>query len=110
MTQLAFARALRKSQTEAELRLWYYLRGGRFMGLKFKRQKPIGPFIADFVCLELKLVVEADGGQHGDARDTARDRWFETQGYRVVRFWNHEVLGQTRAVLDRIAEVVAELR
>jgi len=76
------------------------------MGLKFKRQKPIGPFIADFVCLDLRLIVEADGGQHGGPSDTRRDAWFEAQGFTVLRFWNNEVLGQTAAVLERLRQTV----
>ena len=76
------------------------------MGLKFKRQKPIGPFIADFVCLDLRLIVEADGGQHGGPSDTRRDAWFEVQGFTVLRFWNNEVLGQTAAVLERLRQTV----
>ena len=79
------------------------------MGLKFKRQKQVGPYIADFVCMELKLLIEADGGQHGDESDAARDVWFKRSGYTVLRFWNNEVLGQTDAVLERVREVVLEL-
>ncbi|GAB7546958.1 hypothetical protein CS8_066480 [Cupriavidus sp. 8B] len=79
------------------------------MGLKFKRQKQIGPFIADFVCMELKLVIEADGGQHADAADVAHDAWFKRSGYTLLRFWNHEVLAQTDAVLERVREVVLML-
>ena len=102
------SRSLRGAQTEAEQCLWYHLRGRRFMGLKFKRQKPIGPYIADFVCLEVGLVIEADGGQHGDAADARRDKWMEAQGLTVLRFWNHDVLQQTDAVLERIRLAVLE--
>ncbi|MHA7679759.1 endonuclease domain-containing protein [Cupriavidus sp. PET2-C1] len=109
MPKPQFAKLLRASQTDAEQRLWYRLRAYRFMGLKFKRQKQIGPFIADFVCMELKLVIEADGGQHGDASDVARDAWFERSGYTLLRFWNNEVLAQTDAVLERVRDVVLEL-
>ncbi len=105
---LKYAKDLRSNQTEAEQRLWYHLRAKRFMGLKFKRQKPIGPFIADFVCLERKLVIEADGGQHGSEDDYKRDEWFAAQGFTVLRFWNHEILGETEAVLERIREVVVQ--
>ena len=72
------------------------------MGLKFKRQKPGGPFIVDFVCLKLGLVVEADGGQHGGQRDRRRDDWLKRQGFTVLHFWDNEVLSQTEAVLERI--------
>ncbi|MGR9052858.1 MAG: endonuclease domain-containing protein, partial [Gammaproteobacteria bacterium] len=108
-SQLAHAKFLRSHQTEAEQRLWYYLRAHRFMGLKFKRQKPIGPFIADFVCLELRLVIEADGGQHGGDSDAKRDAWFQANGFTVLRFWNHDVLGQTEAVLEQIRQTVFAL-
>lgn len=107
--QLEHAKYLRSNQTEAEQRLWYYLRAHRFRGLKFKRQKPIGPFIVDFVCMELRLVIEADGGQHGDDKDRCRDAWFREQGFIVLRFWNHDILGQTEAVLERIQQTVITL-
>lgn len=106
---LGRARTLRSNQTEAEQRLWYHLRAQRFMGLKFKRQKPVGPFIADFVCMDLRLVIEADGGQHGGDSDARRDVWFRGQGFTVLRFWNNEILGQTEAVLERIREAVIAL-
>ncbi len=72
------------------------------MGLKFKRQKPIGSYIADFVCMEYGLVIEVDGGQHGGESDRRRDAWFREHGFTVLRFWNNEVLGETAAVLERI--------
>ncbi|WP_116356080.1 DUF559 domain-containing protein [Cupriavidus taiwanensis] len=108
MPKPAFARLLRANQTNAEQRLWYRLRDRRFMGLKFKRQHPVGPFIADFVCIEAMLVIEADGGQHGDARDGARDAWFRQQGFHVLRFWNSEVLAETEAVLEEVRQFVLE--
>lgn len=106
MSDLMHAKTLRSSQTPGEQRLWYFLRAKRFMGLKFKRQKPIGRYIVDFVCLECGLVVEVDGGQHSDdiAYDRRRDHWLESQGLMVLRFWNNDVLENTQAVLDRIAE------
>jgi len=106
---LRHAKAMRSNPTEAEQRLWHHLRAKRFMGLKFKRQSPVGPFIADFVCLQLKLIIEVDGGQHGGLKDKRRDAWFARQGFRVLRFWNNEVLGQTEAVLESICEVVGAL-
>ncbi|WP_017364768.1 endonuclease domain-containing protein [Methylococcus capsulatus] len=102
MNQLERAKFLRANQTEAEQRLWYHLRARRFMGLKFKRQKPIGSYIADFVCMEYGLVIEVDGGQHGGESDRRRDAWFREHGFTVLRFWNNEVLGETAAVLERI--------
>jgi very-short-patch-repair endonuclease len=108
MNDLTHAKALRSSQTHAEQRLWYFRRAKRFMGLKFKRQKPIGRYIVDFVCLECGVVVEVDGGQHNDhiAYDQRRDHWLESQGLLVLRFWNNDVLENTEAVLDRLVEAV----
>jgi len=79
------------------------------MGLKFKRQHPIGPYVADFVCIGLKLIVEADGGQHGQVDDIQRDAWLRANGFSVLRFWNNEVLGQMEAVLERIRVMALEL-
>ena len=91
---------LRTNMTDAERRLWAALRGRRLRGFKFRRQHRLGPFIADFVCVEHRLVIEADGGQHaestGDARRTA---WLEARGWRVLRFWNNDVLGNIDGVL-----------
>jgi very-short-patch-repair endonuclease len=100
------ARQLRRDQTDAEQRLWAKLRDRQLGGAKFRRQHPIGPFVADFCCPQRKLVVELDGGQHaeGVAADQKRSRFLKAQGYRVLRFWNHDVLGNTEAVLERIAE------
>ncbi|WP_083918221.1 endonuclease domain-containing protein [Methylosarcina fibrata] len=106
---LEHAKFLRSNQTEAEQRLWYYLRAGRFMELKFKRQKPIGPFIADFVCLELRLIIEADGSQHGDEQDEKRNAWFRANGFTILHFWNNDVLAQTAAVLEQIRMVAGNL-
>ncbi|HEU0153010.1 MAG TPA: endonuclease domain-containing protein [Arenimonas sp.] len=98
-----FAKHLRQSMTEAEHRLWFHLRAHRFAGYKFRRQQPIGPYIVDFAAMRHRLVIEADGGQHnGDARDAQRDDWLTAQGYRVLRFWNHEVLQNTELVLEEI--------
>ena len=98
------ARALRREMTEAERCLWYQLRAHRFMGLKFKRQKPLGRYIVDFVCLEIGLIIELDGGQHAEqlAYDQRRDFWLKEKGFIVLRFWNHDVLLQTDAVLERL--------
>lgn len=97
------ARDLRANMTDAERRLWQGLRGRQLGGYKFRRQIPIGPYIVDFACLEARLVIEVDGGQHlGSAEDQARDAWLMSEGYRVFRFWNHEVLLQTTDVLERI--------
>jgi very-short-patch-repair endonuclease len=102
--RLEFARMLREAMTDAERALWYRLRAKRLLGWKFRRQQPIGNYIVDFVCHEAKLVIELDGGQHveradADARRTA---WLESQGFRVLRFWNDAVLKETDAVLEEI--------
>ncbi|HZU98202.1 MAG TPA: DUF559 domain-containing protein [Planctomycetota bacterium] len=98
------ARELRKRSTDAERCLWRHLRDRQLAGRKFRRQHPIGEYYADFVCLEDSLVVEADGGQHAMnvTRDEERTRSFEQQGFRVLRFWNHDILQQTEGVLQKI--------
>jgi very-short-patch-repair endonuclease len=100
----SFARFLRSRSTDAERRLWFHFRGGRLSGIKFRRQEPIGPWVVDFVAFGARLVIELDGGQHLDrARyDAARSRGLERAGFRVIRFWNDDVLRQTDAVLDQI--------
>src|SRR6267143_351466 len=100
---LSHAKALRANMAEAERRLWYFLRAHRFEGMKFKRQALIGRYIVDFVSFQRRLVVEVDGGQHADSEvDLRRTRWLEDQGFRVLRFWNNEVLSNTDGVLDAI--------
>jgi very-short-patch-repair endonuclease len=99
----ARAKSLRSNMTDAERRLWYFLRAHRFNGTKFKRQAVIGKYIVDFVCFEKHLVIEVDGGQHADNEtDRRRTRWLEDQGFRVLRFWNNEVLQNTVGVPDSI--------
>lgn len=99
------ARQLRRNMTDAERRLWSRLRRRKLHGRRFRRQHPIGPFIADFACPEEKLVIELDGGQHAERKeqDAARTRWLAARGYRVLRFWNNDVLTQTDAVVQVIA-------
>jgi very-short-patch-repair endonuclease len=101
---LTNAKILRSHQTEVEERLWYHLRAHRFMGLKFKRQKPMGSYIVDFVCVERRLIIELDGGQHAEqtAYDQRRDAWLSNQGYTVLRFWNNEVMQELEGVLEKI--------
>jgi len=103
------AKALRSHQTEAEQHLWHHLRAHRFMGLKFKRQKPIGIYIVDFICIEHHLVIELDGGQHiaQVEYDQARTLWLESQGFTVLRFWNNEVMQELDGVLERIRQTLA---
>jgi very-short-patch-repair endonuclease len=100
----ARARRLRIDSTDAELRLWNRLRSRSIDGHKFVRQEPIGPYIVDFICRERRLVVEADGGQHADnKRDDVRDRWLIERNYRVLRFWNNDILNNMDGVLEAIA-------
>jgi len=109
MPLITHARALRRGQTDAERLLWYHLRGKRLQGHKFRRQHPYGRYILDFVCLEARLVIELDGGQHqGSANDRERDAWLETQGLQTLRFWNHDVLTQPDAVLERLYAVLSQ--
>ena len=96
------ARKLRRNATDAERRLWYHLRNRRLGGFKFKRQETIGCFIADFTCVECKLIVEADGGQHSDEVDGERTAYLERLGWSVLRFWNNDILQQTDEVLGAI--------
>jgi len=106
LTGHKFAQALRSHQTSAEQRLWYFLRAHRFLGLKFKRQMPIGPYIADFVCMAYKVIVEADGGQHGKLSDFDRDVWLRAQGYTVLRFWNNQIHEEIEGVLETIRQAL----
>ncbi|MDO5090119.1 MAG: endonuclease domain-containing protein [Cardiobacteriaceae bacterium] len=105
------AKKLRIRMTDAEQSLWQHLRAGRLQGYKFRRQQPIGDYIVDFLCLAPKLVVEADGGQHGEqqAYDQARTAYLQSLGFTVLRFWNHEILQQTESVLDAILQRLREL-
>ena len=99
------ARQLRKAMPEAERQLWYHLRAQRFEGYRFRRQHPLSPhYIADFICLSKKLVIELDGGQHSEQQsyDAKRTAFLESEGYRVLRFWNNEVLGNMDGVLQTI--------
>ncbi|MCH8998490.1 MAG: endonuclease domain-containing protein [Proteobacteria bacterium] len=100
------ARTLRRRSTDAERLLWHHLRGRQLAGLKFRRQHVLGPYIVDFICLERNLIIEVDGGQHAvqPERDARRDAWLAEQGYRVLRFWNHEVHGNIEGVLETVAE------
>jgi len=103
-----YARGLRRRQTDAERRLWARLRDRRLQGAKFARQVPIDPYVVDFCCRELKVIVELDGGQHAvQARaDAERTALLEALGYRVLRFWSSEALGNTDGVLQRIARAL----
>jgi oxygen-independent coproporphyrinogen-3 oxidase len=100
---------LRHDATKAEQRLWSRLRDKQLVGWKFRRQVPLGPYIVDFYCAGTKLVVELDGGQHADQaeRDLIRTAWLEGQGYRVIRFWNNDVLGNTDGVLTELMKILS---
>ncbi|MBI3919671.1 MAG: endonuclease domain-containing protein [Betaproteobacteria bacterium] len=97
-------RRLRKNMTDAEQRLWRSLQRKQMDGFKFRRQHPFGDYIIDFVCLTAMLAVEVDGGQHGERKleDAARTECLERAGFRVLRFWNNEVLRDTEAVTEAI--------
>lgn len=107
-----YARGLRRRQTDAERRLWARLRDRRLLAAKFARQLPIGPYVVDFCCREAKLVVELDGGQHAAATvyDAERTQLLERLGYRVLRFWDNDALGNTDGVLERIAQALTHAR
>ncbi|MDV2470040.1 endonuclease domain-containing protein [Acinetobacter chinensis] len=111
---LIFAKSMRHTATDGENLMWQFLRNKRFMNLKFRRQHVIAPYIVDFFCHELGLVVELDGGQHGtdDAveYDAERTLFIEALGLKVVRYWNHDVLGNTEVVLEDLWRVCSELK
>ena len=101
------ARRLRLNQTDAEKKLWWRLRNRQIAGCKFVRQEPVGPYTCDFVCREQRLVIEVDGGQHADsAADKVRDQWLVSHNYRVMRFWNNDVLSNIDGVLTVIDEAI----
>jgi very-short-patch-repair endonuclease len=104
----ARARALRRSPTEAEKVLWGELRYWQIDGHKFRRQQPVGNYIVDFVCLEKKLIVEVDGGQHAEQcdYDSERDAWLRQQGYKILRFWNNDVLAYRASVIEKICDML----
>lgn len=105
----AKARALRNNATQAERILWRAISARKISNIRFNRQVPIGPFICDFAARSIGLVIEVDGGQHIEANDANRTRYIETQGYRVIRFWNNEVLGNLNGVIEEIARVIADM-
>lgn len=98
------ARDLRNRATDCERLLWQYLRFRRLAGYKFRRQLPIGPHIVDFACMERRLAIELDGGQHVEQveSDKRRTNYLQTRGYHVLRFWNHEVIESPELVVDAI--------
>ena len=105
---IGVARKLRQTNTVPEIKLWQYLRNRQFMGLKFRRQFPVSPYVVDFVCLSHKLVIELDGGQHAEQLDyeNQRTEYLEHFGFRVLRFWNIDVFCQIEALLEQIRQYV----
>nr|WP_283103592.1 DUF559 domain-containing protein [Thiomicrospira microaerophila] len=103
------ARTMRRYSTPAEATLWHYLRSRQLAGLKFRRQQPFQNYIVDFICHEIKFIIELDGGQHNQVenltRDQKRTQVFEAQGYEIMRFWNNEVLLNTESVVEVIYQV-----
>lgn len=108
---IAKARFLRGKPTDAERALWAKIRRRQLHGFKFRRQHPRGPYMVDFVCLERKLVVEVDGGQHAAnaEHDQWHDEWLKRNGFRVLRFWNTQVLQEMDAVLEEIGRALEML-
>ncbi len=105
------AQKLRNTPTDAETRLWHYLRARQIDGAKFTRQFPIGRFVADFAERSLRIAIELDGRQHATSTaDAERTAVIELHGYRVIRFWNNDVLGNTEGVVEEIRRVVAIAR
>jgi len=105
-------RVLRSNMSDAEKVLWHLLRGRQISGLKFRRQHPFGDYILDFVCLENRMVIEVDGGQHGQQAvyDENRTQKLQAAGFRVLRFWNNEILQEMESVREKIWLVVQELQ
>jgi very-short-patch-repair endonuclease len=109
-SELERGRELRARMTDVEVHLWMRLRRNQIGGHYFRRQVPIGPYIADFVCVKARLIIEVDGGQHPAAvrRDELRTAWLQSQGYRVLRFWDNDVLQRTDSVLESIRVALLE--
>jgi very-short-patch-repair endonuclease len=101
------AQQLRNNATDAERKLWRYLSRRQLEGHKFSRQMPIGPYICDFLCRERQLIVEVDGGQHAESkRDLTRTAYLESTGYRIIRFWNNDVVENIEGVIHAISEAL----
>jgi very-short-patch-repair endonuclease len=107
MEKVARARRLRRDQTEAERKFWNEVRSCRFGGLKF-RQTPIVGYYADFVCWDAKMIIELDGGQHGEQReyDAQRTKILEDAGFQVLRFWNNDVMTNIEGVMEKVSETI----
>ncbi len=103
-----FARKLRKSETDAERKIWQQLRSRSLNGAKFRRQHPIGPYVVDFICINEKLIIELDGSQHQQQQDydAQRTAFLEQAGYRVLRFWDDDALSRTEDVMQAIFDAL----
>ena len=109
MEQRNFAKHLRQRMTESESKLWRHLRAHRLNGEKFRRQQSIGPYVVDFVHFGARLIIEADGGQHDEApHDARRDAWLHSQGFKVMRFWNNEIMSNLDGILVTVMAAVSE--
>ena len=97
------SRALRKNSTDAERELWSVLRSRQLNGFKFRKQVEIDGYVVDFLCAEKRLIIEVDGGQHTPERDARRTAYLESQGFRLIRFWNNDILQNREGVLHSIA-------
>jgi very-short-patch-repair endonuclease len=110
MKEKVRARDLRRDMTDAERRIWKHVRNRQLENCKFYRQFPVPPYYADFLCRDRKLIVEIDGGQHNEnTKDDIRTKFLESKGYKVIRFWNNDVLKNTEGVLTEIALVLSAL-
>ena len=104
-----FAKSMRRNPTEAEAKMWTLLRNRRLAAFKFRRQVPMGPYIADFLCFRPKLIIELDGSQHADSiRDQARDAELVRRGFRLLRIWNNDILARPVSVLDAVWNALQE--
>jgi len=105
-----FSRQLRSDMTDAEQHLWRRLRMRQILGLKFRRQHPVGKYILDFACIDVKLVIEVDGSQHNvlQSQDNERTAWLNEQGWKVLRYWNNDVLQSIDVVLDEIYNALSK--
>ncbi len=106
---IPIARRLREDSTDVEQRFWYLLRDRRFFGMKFRRQRAIGSYVVDFCAPTIRLVIELDGGHHSEnpSRDEERSQFLRARGYRILRFWNHEISEALDAVLETIRREIA---
>ena len=103
----AFARHLRRTMTDVEREIWHHLRNRALMGRKFRRQHPIGPYVVDFICVEANLIIELDGGQHADnPNDLIRTQRLEALGWRVLRFWNSDIMSNADGVVEVILQAL----